>query len=68
MSRHHVHLSANLDRAKSVGMRHEKPVVFAINTQKMVGDGYIFYYSANGAWLVDHVPNQYLEMQQIASK
>lgn len=49
-------------------MRHRKPVIFAINAQKMVGDSYIFYCSANGVWLVDHLPNQYLEIQQIASK
>ncbi|MFM7405698.1 MAG: RNA 2'-phosphotransferase [Cuspidothrix sp.] len=63
MSRHHVHLSADMDTAKSVGMRHGKPVIFAINTPKMVADGYIFYCSANGVWLVDHVPYQYLEIQ-----
>jgi putative RNA 2'-phosphotransferase len=38
-------------------MRHGKPVIFAINAQKMVGDGYIFYFLANGVWLVDHPPN-----------
>jgi putative RNA 2'-phosphotransferase len=50
MSRHHLHLSDNIDTAKSVGMRHGKPVIFAINTQKMVEDGYVFYCSSNGVW------------------
>ena len=62
MSRHHVHLSSNIDTAKSVGMRHGKPVIFTINTQQMLEDGYIFYCSANGVWLVDHVPHQYLQL------
>ena len=62
MSRHHLHLSDNIETAKSVGTRHGKPVIFAINSQKMVEDGYLFYCSANGVWLVDHVPNQYLQI------
>jgi putative RNA 2'-phosphotransferase len=64
MSRHHVHLSSNIDTAKSVGIRHGKPVIFAINTQQMLEDDYIFYCSANGVWLVDHVPHQYLSVMK----
>ncbi|TAF09655.1 MAG: RNA 2'-phosphotransferase [Nostocales cyanobacterium] len=60
MSRHHVHLSSDIATAKIVGARHGKPVIFAVDTGKMYEDGYIFYCSDNGVWLVDHVPPEYL--------
>jgi putative RNA 2'-phosphotransferase len=60
MSRHHVHLSADITTAKAVGARHGKPVVFAVDAAAMHQAGYTFYCSENGVWLVDHVPPQYL--------
>ena len=60
MSRHHVHLSADITTAKMVGMRHGKPVIFQVNTGKMFIDGYVFYCADNGVWLVDSVPPEYL--------
>ncbi len=62
MSRHHVHLSENIETATNVGARHGKPVVFIVDTVKMHEDGYVFYCSDNGVWLVDNVPPQYLKM------
>jgi putative RNA 2'-phosphotransferase len=62
MSRHHVHLSENIETATNVGARHGKPVVFIVNAVKMHEDGYVFYCSDNGVWLVDNVPPQYLKM------
>ena len=61
MSRHHVHLSADPETARTVGMRHGKPVVFAIAAATMSQDGHIFFCSDNGVWLVDHVPPEYLK-------
>ncbi|MDM9379851.1 RNA 2'-phosphotransferase [Chlorogloeopsis sp. ULAP01] len=61
MSRHHVHLSADLATAKIVGARHGKPVVFVVNATAMHEAGYIFYCSENGVWLVDYVPPEYLQ-------
>ncbi|MBD2487912.1 RNA 2'-phosphotransferase [Aulosira sp. FACHB-615] len=60
MSRHHVHLSQDITTAKTVGARHGKPVVFAVDTATMYQAGYIFYCSDNGVWLVDAVPPEYL--------
>lgn len=60
MSRHHVHLSRNLETARRVGMRHGRPVIFAVETQAMHQAGFIFYCSENDVWLVDEVPSQYL--------
>ncbi|QLE40336.1 RNA 2'-phosphotransferase [Nostoc sp. C052] len=61
MSRHHVHLSKDIETAKTVGARHGKPVVFAVNAAAMHQAGYIFYCSANGVWLVENVPPEYLQ-------
>ncbi|MFB2934195.1 RNA 2'-phosphotransferase [Aerosakkonemataceae cyanobacterium BLCC-F154] len=61
MSRHHVHLSADVTTAKKVGMRHGKPVVFAVDAAIMYQDGYEFYCSENNVWLVDRVPPKYLQ-------
>lgn len=62
MSRHHVHLSSDIDTAKMVGTRHGKPIVFAVHAGTMHQAGYIFYCSDNGVWLVDCVPPEYLYM------
>jgi putative RNA 2'-phosphotransferase len=61
--RHHVHLSADTTTAIKVGQRHGSPVVFVVNAAKMRADGHTFYRSANGVWLVDHVPPEYLRLQ-----
>jgi putative RNA 2'-phosphotransferase len=61
MSRHHVHLSTDINTAKKVGARHGNPIVFIVNAAAMHRDGYKFYCSENGVWLVDAVPPQYLQ-------
>lgn len=60
MSRHHVHLSEDLETARRVGMRHGRPVILTIDAAAMHQAGFVFYCSDNGVWLVDHVPPQYL--------
>jgi len=59
-SRLHVHLSSEKETAIKVGNRHGKPVVLTINATKMQTDGFIFYLSENGVWLVDAVPPEYI--------
>lgn len=61
MKRHHVHLSADIETAKSVGIRYGKPIVFVIDTEKMLAENFKFFVSANGVWLVDEVPPKFLE-------
>ena len=61
MSRHHVHLSIDIATARNVGKRYGSPVVFAVDSAAMYGDGYQFFCSDNGVWLVDCVPPQYLK-------
>lgn len=60
MARHHVHLSADLETALKVGGRHGKPAVFTVASGRLHADGGVFYCSANGVWLVEHVPPAYL--------
>jgi putative RNA 2'-phosphotransferase len=61
--RHHVHLSHEIETAKKVGGRRGKPVVLAVKAREMVAAGHSFLRSANGVWLVDHVPAQFIELE-----
>lgn len=61
-SRLYVHLSKDIDTAKNVGARHGKPVILKIKTKEMTSDGFKFYLSDNGVWLVDNVPTKYIEV------
>ena len=60
--RHHVHLSRDLETALKVGARHGKPLVFRVDALKMHADGFQFFCSDNGVWLVEEVPPQYLSL------
>lgn len=62
MRRHHVHLSADVATAINVGRRHGRPVVFEVAAGRMHADGFAFYRSENGVWLVDAVPLRYLRV------
>jgi len=58
--RQHVHLSATVETATTVGSRHGKPVILTINAKAMHNNGFKFYLSDNKVWLVDSVPCQYI--------
>lgn len=60
-SRNHVHLSADVETAQKVGGRRGKPVVLTIHADAMHQSGHAFYLSANGVWLTDAVPVQFIE-------
>lgn len=60
MARHHVHLSATEGTAQNVGSRRGHPIVLSVDALAMTQDGFVFYLSANGVWLTDHVPKRYL--------
>lgn len=59
-SRHHVHLSADVETAKKVGSRRGKPIVLNIASGTMQQQGHAFYLSANGVWLCDAVPPEFI--------
>ncbi len=58
--RHHVHLSADLETATRVGARRGAPVILTVDAARMHADGFVFTCTANGVWLVEHVPPPYL--------
>ncbi len=60
MERHHVHLSPDVASAKAVGLRRGEPVVLRIDAAGMHRDGHTFFVSANGVWLTDRVPPDYI--------
>ena len=64
MERHDVHLSAETKLTMKVGSRHGKPVLLVIRAGDMHRAGHVFRCSANGVWLVDHVPPNYIEFPQ----
>ena len=59
--RHHVHLSPDPQTAAKVGQRRGRPVVLPIRSGEMHRQGHVFYRSANGVWLVEHVPAHFIE-------
>jgi putative RNA 2'-phosphotransferase len=61
MQRHHVHLSAEAEVGRQVGARRGKPVLLTIHAGEMQRGDHVFYRSANGVWLVDHVPPEFIE-------
>ncbi|HMP82113.1 MAG TPA: RNA 2'-phosphotransferase [Verrucomicrobiota bacterium] len=61
MERHDVHLSAETKVTFQVGGRHGKPVLLTIRAGDMHRSGFVFRCSANGVWLVSHVPREFIE-------
>lgn len=61
-ARHHVHLSADTATAAKVGARHGRPVVLQVDAAAMHAAGTLFYVSANGVWLTDEVPPEFLKV------
>ncbi|MFZ5890451.1 MAG: RNA 2'-phosphotransferase [Myxococcota bacterium] len=61
MDRHHVHLSPDVETARAVGMRRGKPVVLRIAAARMHREGHVFFLSANGVWLIERVPPEYIQ-------
>ncbi|MCH9671032.1 MAG: RNA 2'-phosphotransferase [Gammaproteobacteria bacterium] len=59
--RHHVHLSPNREIATSVGKRRGEPIVLEVCAGAMHAAGYEFYRSANGVWLTERVPPEYIK-------
>ena len=60
MDRHAVHLSPDPGTARRVGARRGRPVVLVVEAGRMAADGHAFRVSANGVWLADAVPPEYL--------
>lgn len=63
--RHHVHLSPDPQTATKVGQRRGRAVVLTIRSGEMHRQGHVFYRSANGVWLVHHVPVRFIEFETL---
>lgn len=63
-SRLYVHLSADYDTAVNVGKRHGEPVVYKVFSGEMAREGFAFFLSKNGVWLVKEVPKEFLEKSE----
>jgi len=61
-SRQHVHLSLDVETANRVGSRRGEPVILQIAAASMHADGFRFFCSANGVWLTERVPPQYISL------
>lgn len=59
-SRRQVHLSSDVATARTVGARHGRPVVLAVDAGRMAADGHRFYRSTSGIWLTARVPAGYV--------
>ncbi|MFF7340664.1 RNA 2'-phosphotransferase [Streptomyces sp. NPDC008163] len=62
MNRTHVHLSPDRETATSVGARRGRPVVLSVDAGAMHRAGHTFWVSANGVWLTDAVPAEFLRL------
>ncbi len=62
-ARRHVHLSADRETARKVGMRHGKPVILVVAAACMREDGVTFYQADNGVWLTEAVAPHYLTVK-----
>lgn len=61
MSRLYVHMQSSIINAEQSARRWGKtPVVLEIAVDEMYDNGYKFYLSENGVWLVDNVPIKYV--------
>lgn len=60
-SRNHVHLSADIETAKKVAARRGKPLILTILAEAMHQSGHTFYLSANGVWLAEAVPAEFIQ-------
>ena len=54
--RTHVHLSADVGTARTVGARRGRPVVLRVDAAGMHAAGLVFHRATNGVWLTDRVP------------
>lgn len=62
--RHHVHLSRDIETAAKVGGRRGEAVILTVDAAGMAREGLVFYVSANGVWLTDHVPARFIAFPQ----
>lgn len=60
MGRRMVHLSVSAERASDVGSRRGEPVILEVDAGRMHRDGLGLYLSADGVYLTEKVPAEYV--------
>jgi len=61
MGRTHVHLSPDLNTARTVAIRRKGPhVLLKVDARAMQAEGFSFFAADNGVWLIHEVPPDYL--------
>ena len=66
-SRQHVHLSADVATALTVGRRHGKPVVLRVDVAGALAQGLPFFRADNGVWLTTQMPAALLSVVEDAA-
>ena len=63
MARQYVHLSANVEMARSVGLRKDKsPQILVVDAAAASADGITFYKANDLVWLADEVPSRHISV------
>lgn len=66
MSRHHVHLSVDLETATAVGRRKSAtPTILRVQAGQASEQGVQFYIGNDKVWLADHVPAEFIEFGEL---
>lgn len=66
MSRHHVHLSEDLETATQVASRRQTGnVMLVVKALEMMNDGHDFFVTENNVWLTDSVPARFLIEKEV---
>nr|MDT0658505.1 RNA 2'-phosphotransferase [Micromonospora sp. DSM 115978] len=60
--RTHVHLCVDQSTAATVGARRGEPIILTVDAVGMHHAGFTFYRAANGVWLTDHVPPNWIDL------
>jgi putative RNA 2'-phosphotransferase len=63
MQRNHVHLSEDRQTAATVGRRRGEPVILRVQAGTMHQQGYRFYRSERGVWLIEYVPGCFISVE-----
>lgn len=65
-NRQHVHLSLLRETAEAVGRRHGKLALLIVRSGEMHRAGHAFFLSANGVWLTDSVPTNFIVFEEVS--
>lgn len=63
--RQYVHLSKEIETARSVGQRHGEVVILPIDIEGLKKIGHKFYLSENKVWLCGDIPSEYILWDRI---